>query len=417
MKSKLFKMFGFVFICSLYAIPTCINCNKKIEESKETQVIEVLAETNFDLKSDIAVFNPNSNPEDLSSSDIVFSTNIINEKIADISQKYVETDKYYYVNCNTVIKLEDSLESNNLCDVQYGLYIHCIGENLYEDNMFTKVSINNQEGYILTKNLTKDILFKSLEKNVYAKYDIKAYENYNMQGNFIDIKSISEIRTTGVNEQLNVYEVNIGEHKYYINSSDTSNEMIFLEKNQIMYNKNLCNIYEEPKTTSTVLKQKTAYNEMTVIGVSEQWAKIKVSKDTYGYIELKELTSECPKALKAVHYAYKMIGTPYVWGGTSTRGTDCSGLTLQCYKYAGITIPRTSGSQNNCGTKVKYSEAKPGDLITWSGTGKGGKVSHVGIYVGDGYMIHAGSNGVCKVSVSAYRKHTTLVSVIRVTNN
>jgi cell wall-associated NlpC family hydrolase len=134
------------------------------------------------------------------------------------------------------------------------------------------------------------------------------------------------------------------------------------------------------------------------------------------YIELSQLTSNCPKALKAVNYAYKMLGTPYVWGGASTKGTDCSGLTLQCYRYAGITIPRTSREQNNIGTKVSYSEMKPGDLITWSGAGKGGRVSHVGIYVGDGYMIHAGNSGVCKASVAAYKRHTTLVSIIRVTN-
>jgi hypothetical protein len=412
MKNKLLKTVGFIFICSAYAIPTYINCNQKIEESKKAEVIEVLS--NIDLNT--VDFNENNNLNNLSSTTMIFENNILEEKIADISQKYVDTEKYYYVNTNTVVKTMDSLESSDLCNIEYGSYIKCIGENLYNDNMFSKVVINEQVGYILTENLTNNILFRKIEKNVYAKTNIKAYTNYNMQNEYVDIKNISEIKVVGINNELNIYEIKINDLKYYINISDTSDEMLFVEKNQLMYNKNNCNIYDNPDTSSKVIQKKSAYKEINVIEVSENWAKVETSKNTYGYIELSQLTSNCPKALKAVNYAYKMLGTPYVWGGASTKGTDCSGLTLQCYRYAGITIPRTSREQNNIGTKVSYSEMKPGDLITWSGAGKGGRVSHVGIYVGDGYMIHAGNSGVCKASVAAYKRHTTLVSIIRVTN-
>jgi hypothetical protein len=412
MKNKLLKTVGFIFICSAYAIPTYINCNQKIEESKKAEVIEVLS--NIDLNT--VDFNENNNLNNLSSTTMIFENNILEEKIADISQKYIDTEKYYYVNTNTVVKTMDSLESCDLFDVEYGSYIKCIGENLYNDNMFSKVVINGQVGYILTENLTNNILFSKIEKNVYAKTNIKAYTNYNMQEEYIDIEYMSEIKVIGINNELNVYEIKINNLTYYINISDVSDNMIFIEKKQLMYNKNFCNIYSEPNISSKILKEKSAYKEINVIEISKNWAKVEISKNTYGYIELSELTNNCPKALKAVNYAYKMLGTPYVWGGASPKGTDCSGLTLQCYRYAGITIPRTSREQNNIGTKVSYSEMKPGDLITWSGAGKGGRVSHVGIYVGDGYMIHAGNGGVCKTSVAAYKRHTTLVSIIRVTN-
>ena len=85
-----------------------------------------------------------------------------------------------------------------------------------------------------------------------------------------------------------------------------------------------------------------------------------------------------------VNAAYSQLGTPYVWGGTTPNvALDCSGLVQYCHRVAGISLPRTSGSQGSGGQAV--SSPEPGDIVCYSG--------HVGIYIGGGQMIHAPQPG------------------------
>ncbi len=90
------------------------------------------------------------------------------------------------------------------------------------------------------------------------------------------------------------------------------------------------------------------------------------------------------RAAAAVAYAYQKLGSPYVWGATGPDAFDCSGLALAAYRSAGVSLPRTTYAQINAGRRVSRSELRPGDLVFfYSG------ISHVGIYVGNGQMIHA----------------------------
>lgn len=83
-----------------------------------------------------------------------------------------------------------------------------------------------------------------------------------------------------------------------------------------------------------------------------------------------------------VAYAKKFLDVPYVWGGTTPAGFDCSGLVQYVYrKSVGIKLPRVSQAQRNVGTRVSRAQALPGDMVNYN--------HHVGIYLGDGYMIHA----------------------------
>lgn len=91
---------------------------------------------------------------------------------------------------------------------------------------------------------------------------------------------------------------------------------------------------------------------------------------------------------KVVDYAQKLLGTKYVWGGTSTQGFDCSGFTQYVYKKMGINIPRVSRAQASAGSPVSLSNIKPGDLLYFDTNGSG-TTSHVGIYMGNGKFIHA----------------------------
>ncbi|MCL7941706.1 C40 family peptidase [Halomonas sp. ATCH28] len=88
--------------------------------------------------------------------------------------------------------------------------------------------------------------------------------------------------------------------------------------------------------------------------------------------------------------AKRALGTPYRLGGTTERGMDCSGLVQRAYSRAGIRVPRTSREQFEALPRVDA--ARPGDLLFFATAG-GGKPSHVGIYLGEGEMIHAPGRG------------------------
>ncbi|MFE2296372.1 NlpC/P60 family protein [Streptomyces sp. NPDC059452] len=90
------------------------------------------------------------------------------------------------------------------------------------------------------------------------------------------------------------------------------------------------------------------------------------------------------RAARAISFAHGAIGKPYVWGATGPNAFDCSGLTQAAWRAAGVSLPRTTYTQINAGQRVPRSQLAPGDLVFfYSG------ISHVGLYIGNGQMIHA----------------------------
>ncbi|MDF2568398.1 MAG: NlpC/P60 family protein [Sporomusa sp.] len=100
-------------------------------------------------------------------------------------------------------------------------------------------------------------------------------------------------------------------------------------------------------------------------------------------------TTSDTKGTAIVKTAQKYMGVPYVWGGTTPDGWDCSGYTQYVMKENGITIPRTAAEQFSTGTAVEKADLKVGDMVFFT-TYKPG-ASHVGFYMGDGKFIHASS--------------------------
>lgn len=94
---------------------------------------------------------------------------------------------------------------------------------------------------------------------------------------------------------------------------------------------------------------------------------------------------------RVVEEAKKYLGVPYVWGGTTPEGFDCSGLVQYAYKQLGIHISRTSYTQVNDGRAVSKEELKAGDLVFFANKTQG--VHHVAMYIGDGNIIHAPYTG------------------------
>jgi cell wall-associated NlpC family hydrolase len=99
-------------------------------------------------------------------------------------------------------------------------------------------------------------------------------------------------------------------------------------------------------------------------------------------------------AQKAVNAALSKLGSAYVWGATGPSTFDCSGLMQWAYKQAGIDLPRNSAAQAGFGTSVSRDQLQPGDLVAYYSP-----VSHIGMYLGDGKMVHAPTSGdVVKIS-------------------
>ncbi|MEV6394120.1 NlpC/P60 family protein [Streptomyces sp. NPDC051907] len=98
--------------------------------------------------------------------------------------------------------------------------------------------------------------------------------------------------------------------------------------------------------------------------------------------------SYATKAAKVLSFARAQIGKPYVWGATGPSSYDCSGLTQAAWKAAGVDLPRTTWDQVKAGERVATEDLLPGDLVFFYDD-----ISHVGIYIGDGKMIHAPKPG------------------------
>ena len=106
------------------------------------------------------------------------------------------------------------------------------------------------------------------------------------------------------------------------------------------------------------------------------------------------------KGKEIVSRAAKYKGVPYVFGGTTTKGFDCSGFTQYVFRQCGYSINRTADAQYSNGSYVSYDSLQAGDLVFFANTYSASGITHVGIYIGGGQFIHAANGGVKISSLS-----------------
>ncbi|MGH3368878.1 MAG: C40 family peptidase, partial [Nocardioidaceae bacterium] len=96
---------------------------------------------------------------------------------------------------------------------------------------------------------------------------------------------------------------------------------------------------------------------------------------------------------RAVSFARAQLGEPYVWGAAGPDSWDCSGLMLQAWAQAGVSLPHYSVAQYYAGSPVSPGDLRPGDLVFWGSSNDPGSIFHVAMYIGGGQIVHAPRTG------------------------
>lgn len=167
----------------------------------------------------------------------------------------------------------------------------------------------------------------------------------------------------------------------------------------------------KPTTSSAALTMAYRNETVTLLAKDGDWYKVSF-KGKEGYMHGDYLSTSgavaSTKGAQLVETAKQYLGTPYVWGGSSPNGFDCSGFVQYVARQCGFKIGRTVSQQWPYGTEVSKDNLQPGDIVFFAGTYTSG-LSHVGIYVGDGKFIHSPSSGdvvkITSMETSYYTSH------------
>lgn len=220
------------------------------------------------------------------------------------------------------------------------------------------------------------------------------------------------------------YKVKFGDTEGYIYANYVSADL-----NKILGDGTIndgVNFRKEPSTSSEIISTLGANSKVKITGYEGEWYKVLVGEQE-GWVVARcvdRVTSTSRSgsnstAQKIVALAKQQLGKKYVWGGNGPSSFDCSGLTKYVYGKVGITLERVSASQATQGIAVSKSNLQVGDLVFFSGinsSSKSAKISHVGIYIGDGKFIHAAnsSRGVVTDELSSSYYSTHYVTARRV---
>lgn len=169
---------------------------------------------------------------------------------------------------------------------------------------------------------------------------------------------------------------------------------------------------EEARKLEEAKKKKEEQNKKQQTASSSSKAA-KNTSSASSAVSSSAVSSSSSKGQQIVNIASKYLGVRYVYGGTSPSGFDCSGLVQYVCRQAGISVNRTSRDQYNNGVAVAKSNLQPGDLVFFA---KGSSISHVGIYAGNGQVIHSPRPGksVCYVSFASMCSYSNYVGARRV---
>ena len=211
----------------------------------------------------------------------------------------------------------------------------------------------------------------------------------------------------------------------------------YLAAPKVMFMQLYGHIYAGPSFKSATLCDLVGGDIMRYAGRKGRWTKVMLPSGKTGYVPSKELKKHkgfmsiamgegnsetiSPETTEAIiAEAEKLVGVPYLWGGMSAKGVDCSGLVRISHIMNDILLPRNASQQIKCGDRVELDQLQRGDLVFFGTPATGEKpmrVTHVGIYLGDGRIIHSSHrvriNSLIPGEADYYENAHRLIAAIR----
>lgn len=309
---------------------------------------------------------------------------------------------------NVNVRQEPKMESAVLNTLKLGEYVHVVknsgewyGITLNDGNIGwvhnkLVITVDKEKDLIKKGVVTADVL------NIRDKPDVTA-NNIGKIGKGIEV--------TIIDKKSAWYSIYIDNKEGWVHSDYISIKNNY-KTGKITGSK--VNVRKDPLQTGEIIDSLNLDSYVQVKGFKEDWYNIVAKEDQEGWVykdyvtiivEDTEMTSRGTSrsslGVKAIAIAKSQLGKRYVYGAAGPNAFDCSGFTSYVYKKIGIKLPRTSRGQATVGQKVSRSNLKIGDLVFFdTNGGNNGRISHVGIYMGDGNFIHA-STGKRKIRITS----------------
>lgn len=355
------------------------------------------------------------------------------DMINSLNYEYKSANKAVYINSNAVnILCEPDDEADPLFAVGYADKLFVMGEDVAQSNGWTKVNYNHLTGYIPTIYLSDTPLFISDERYIYIseQTELRSSPEERDDNAIALINQNVRVKQIGINPDW--IKIMFDNDIFYISSEYYSLDMVFVEEERTIYANSDVALKSSPiddiQYNAITIPQNT---QLKQLGYNSSWVKVEYDNDIY-YIEKNNTSnyaiskslstytitfndsSVSGQAALVIEKAYSMLGTRYSYGSASLYETDCSGLTMQCFATAGIQLPHSSREQSWYGVDAIDTPLQPGDLICFSSK-YGTVISHVGIYVGNGEMIHAATygTGVVLTSLDNYVEYGGTIQAVR----